>query len=163
MKAQGLILTKIFYDIKAPEWVRFSDNASYKIKSVELTMASQLIQAQNMNGMRFDSIVEFRPGDGSKAVEIIGSVQKQESRKLQYIGADINSQMLQMTRQRLKMVFGDDNRLNLKFHFGVNLETPTQFVRKLVRPKPDKSYFSTSPPGRSGSLGPFPDLNPYVT
>ncbi len=31
------------------------------------------------------------------------------------------------------------------------------------RSKSDKSYFSSALPGRAGSLGPFPGLNPYVT
>ena len=62
--------------------------------------------------------------------------------------------------------FDRRTKLNLIFHELIGLKLSSQLNDKnyiYSRSKTDKSYFSSAPPGRAGSLGTFSGLNPYVT
>lgn len=112
---QREILGNVMYEVNPKAWEIASSDPQYVLKIEELRMLEDVLRE-----LQPEHIVEFGPGDGSKAIKII----KESNTISEYTGIDINSEMIAIARKRMGDALTGTKEVDLRFAEPIDLETP---------------------------------------
>ncbi len=135
-------------------WKRILTTTKYDRGLIEANkIISQNLISENENSDVFSDLYQGFINTGSSKIEaiqfsldLLGIMSNHGPNISHYLSAAVNAD--QYDKKKL----------------SVPLTTKGNLIARIgSRSKTDKSYFSSAPPGRAGSLGTFSGLNPYVT
>jgi len=129
-------------DVAQRDFQEAQANLNFEIQ--KLSQMQEAVRMARLEAFKFQS-------DGGKSSSHLNQVHDY------MVGQD-----LRMERQKEKIKENENLVENLREILRAKA-IDCKIITELKRSKSDKSYFSSALPGRAGSLGPFPGLNPYVT
>ncbi len=151
-----------------------SDGATYTPIDFAVFVAEQMLQVADLPKSGKIRVLDPACGDGALLDALIKSMPHASRKRIEAVGYDTNPEAIRIASQRFRQDFPElhvhleqkdflEHVLNLQGSGDLFAAGEVHEPYHLVRSKSDKSYFSSALPGRAGSLGPFPGLNPYVT
>ena len=129
-------------DVAQRDFQEAQANLNFEIQ--KLSQMQEAVRMARLEAFKFQS-------DGGKSSSHLNQVHDY------MVGQD-----LRMERKKKKIKENENLVENLREILRAKA-IDCKIITELKRSKSDKSYFSSALPGRAGSLGPFPGLNPYVT
>ncbi len=119
---QKEILGNVMYEVNPRAWEIASSDPQYLLKAEELRLLDTFLKE-----LQPEHIVEFGPGDGSKATRIL----KESSAVAAYTGVDINSEMISLAYNRMTDSLRGIKDIVLSFEKPLDLEQNQRSTRKI--------------------------------